>query len=95
MDDTLGGYPWLPRMIDKALASRSGTLGAYFRYPCPIDAECLGRLGLTAETFADLAVAAGTGRDVLLAMANAGAADSAAAWFDPVDLNRQLHSQDS
>jgi hypothetical protein len=32
MDATLDGYPWLPRMIDKA---RAGTLGDYYRYPCP------------------------------------------------------------
>ncbi len=95
MDDTLGGYAWLPRMIDKARASRADCLGSYFRYPCPIDTHCLSRLGLTADSFATLAVAARTGRDVLTAMATAGASEPRTAWFDPVDLNRRLHSPES
>lgn len=55
MDATLGGYPWLPRMIDKARAARACSLGDYFRYPCPIDHALLAELGISAAAFADLA----------------------------------------
>ena len=46
MDARLAGYPWLPRMIDKARASHAGTLGTYYRYPCPIDRACLELIGI-------------------------------------------------
>jgi Domain of unknown function (DUF5069) len=56
MDATLdGGYPRLPRMIDKARASHAGTLGDYYRYPCPIDTACLELLGINADTFRGIA----------------------------------------
>ena len=64
MDDALGGYPWLPRMMDKARASRSGQLGNYCRYPGPIDAVFLGILGLSPPEFAGIAVEALEARDV-------------------------------
>jgi hypothetical protein len=33
MDAKLAGYPWLPRIIDKARASHAGTLGTYYATP--------------------------------------------------------------
>jgi Domain of unknown function (DUF5069) len=91
MDDTLGGYPWLPRMIDKARASRAGTLGGYFKYPCPIDRQCLGLLGIDSGAFADLSEHAETGTLVLDGLGVLGALNADAASFDPVALNTELH----
>lgn len=93
MDDTLAGYAWLPRMIDKARASRAGTLGQYFRYPCPIDQEALAGLGLDSEQFAELVDRATTAKDLLELLAAQGARSAQEAAFDPVDLNRRLHKQ--
>lgn len=30
----MGGFPWLPRLIDKVRAKHAGTIGAYIPYPC-------------------------------------------------------------
>ncbi|HEY9854470.1 MAG TPA: DUF5069 domain-containing protein [Stenomitos sp.] len=35
--EELDGYPWLPRLIDKARAMYAGTNGDYTDYPCPGD----------------------------------------------------------
>jgi len=91
MEDTLAGYQWLPRMIDKARASRAGTLGQYFRYPCPIDQEALARIGLDSEQFAEVADCATTANDVLESLAAHGARSAQEAAFDPIELNRRLH----
>jgi hypothetical protein len=90
MEATIAGYPWLPRMIDKARAARAGTLGTYC-YPCPIDRTCLGLLGLDAELFADVATAAVDDADVLALLAALGIPTAAEAAFDPVALERRLH----
>jgi len=91
MAATIGGYAWLPRMIDKARASRAGMLGDYYRYPCPIDRRCLELLGVDAVTFADIACDAPDDVAVLEALARVGAASAAEAAFDPIKLNNELH----
>jgi hypothetical protein len=48
----LGGFAHLARMIDKAKASRAGTLGEYI-YPCPLDRTLLDFLEVTPEDFTD------------------------------------------
>lgn len=95
MDAVLAGYPWLPRMIDKARAAKAGTLGHYFRYPCPIDAVCLRRLNIDASTFMHIAQAAPSDDAVLEGLAAAGARPSFTAAFDPVRLNARLHKPGS
>jgi hypothetical protein len=95
MDATIGGYTWLPRMIDKARAAKAGTLGDYYRYPCPIDRTCLDKLGIDADTFAEIAATAAADQDVILAIQSLGARAADEAWFDPVRLNQQLHSDAS
>lgn len=95
MDDTLGGYPWLPRMIDKARAARAGSLGPYFRYPCPMDRRALDILGLTYTAFQEIACNASTGRAVLSALTITHRVPCPnEAWFDPIALNTSLHSND-
>ncbi len=47
---TLGGIPWMARMVDKARAELEGNLGDYI-FPCPRDKRLLARLGLTADEF--------------------------------------------
>ena len=89
MEATLDGYAWLPRMIDKARAARAQTLGDFI-YPCPIDRECLRRLGLDADTFAALVSSLGDDRAILAALRRRGIPSSAEAWFDAPALEAAL-----
>jgi Domain of unknown function (DUF5069) len=95
MDAKLAGYPWLPRMIDKARASQAGTLGSYYRYPCPIDAACLDLLGIDADTFREIANEAVDGQAVIAQLATIGASTEQIIDFDPVQLNEELHRDGS
>ena len=95
MDATIDGYAWLPRMIDKARAAKAGTLGEYYRYPCPIDQTCLGRLGIDADTFAQIADSVATDHDVIHTIRDIGARTAKEAWFDPVRLNEERHNDAS
>jgi Domain of unknown function (DUF5069) len=89
MDARSGGYVWLPRMTDKARASRAGTLGDYL-YPCPIDRACLGRLGIDATAFADIAEQSPDDAAVLASLEGYGVAPPDAG-FDPVALEEELN----
>lgn len=91
MDAKLDGYPWLPRMIDKARASEAGTLGDYYRYPCPIDQACLDLLGVGADAFGDMASQAFNEQAVIDALADRHADLGQLIGFDPVGLNAELH----
>jgi hypothetical protein len=95
MEAKLDGYPWLPRMIDKARASHAGTLGTYYRYPCPIDRACLELLGVDADEFRVIANAAVDDRTVIEQLATAGASIDQLVNFDPVGLNAELHRNGS
>jgi hypothetical protein len=94
MEAKLAGYPWLPRMIDKARASQAGTLGTYYRYPCPIDKACLDLLGINADTFFEIANRA-DGQTVIDELAAIGASAEQIINFDPVQLNDELHRDGS
>ncbi|HEY9900051.1 MAG TPA: DUF5069 domain-containing protein [Pantanalinema sp.] len=52
--ETLEGYAWLPRLIDKARAFYAGTHGDYTPYPCPGDRQFLSYFGLDAGSLGDL-----------------------------------------
>lgn len=95
MDAKLAGYPWLPRMIDKARASQAGTLGTYYRYPCPIDKACLDLLGVDADTFREIAKEAVDGQAVIDQLATIAASAEQIIDFDPVQLNDDLHRDGS
>jgi hypothetical protein len=95
MNAKLAGYPWLPRMIDKARASQAGTLGTYYRYPCPIDAACLDLLGIDADAFRHIANRAVDDQAVVDALAESSAHIDRLVEFDPVGLNAQLHRDGS
>jgi hypothetical protein len=95
MDAKFAGYPWLPRMIDKARASHAGTLGDYYRYPCPIDAACLDLLGIDADTFREIANDAVDGQAVIDQLAKIGVRAKQIVNFDPVRLNAELHRDGS
>ena len=90
MDETLDGYVWVPRMLDKARASRAGTLGDYM-YPCPIDQTCQARLGVDADTVADLATRLDD-QGVLAALRERGIPSAEEAWFDAVALEEELQA---
>lgn len=95
MDAKLAGFPWLPRMIDKARASHDGILGDYYRYPCPIDKACLELLGIDADAFRMIANEAADGQAVIDQLASIGASADQIVDFDPVQLNTQLHRDGS
>lgn len=92
MNATLDGLPWLPRMIDKARAAQAGTLGTYYRYPCPIDDACLALLEIDADTFRTIANQAEDDAGLVVAIVSRGARVDRLARFDPVQLNAELHS---
>jgi hypothetical protein len=52
--DELGGFPWLPRMLDKARAHFAGTRGEYSAYPCAGDKNFLDFFGLDADALGAL-----------------------------------------
>jgi hypothetical protein len=95
MNAKLAGYPWLLRMIDKARASQAGTIGTYYRYPCPIDAACLDLLGIDANTFREIANKAVDGQTVIDQLAAIGASIERILDFEPVQLNDELHRDGS
>ena len=61
----LGGWPWLPRMIDKARAKYYGNIGTY-AHPCGRDLSLLRDLGLTVEEFKEVIDTTSTDEEVLL-----------------------------
>jgi len=91
MDATMSGLPWLPRMADKALAAQAGSLGPYYRYPCPIDRVALRYLGIDADHFAALCDSAVTSNDLLGALLEVADVEALRA-FDPLQLHAELHS---
>jgi hypothetical protein len=47
--ESLAGFPWLPRLIDKVRAMAAGTLGEYVPFPCPADQRFMTAVGVTAD----------------------------------------------
>jgi hypothetical protein len=90
MDATLDGYAWLPRLIDKARASRAGTLGDLI-HPCPVDKKCLGLLGMDATTFGDVAEEHGEDDEILAELKRRGIPSAEEAWFDALAFEESLH----
>jgi len=78
----IDGIAWLPRLIDKARAALSGTLGAYLFGQSPIDRECLAALGIGHRAFAQMVAEAPDDRAVLDAIAqrDRDAAERARLW---------------
>lgn len=94
MDETLGGYVWLPRMIDKARAKLAGTIGTYV-HPCPVDRTALARMRVDYGTFKRIIMATTTDEDVLAALLEVpGIATPQNAWFDPVAREEELQRSD-
>src|ERR1700722_13383393 len=48
--DVYGGYNWLVRVFDKAMANHNGTIHDYI-YPCPIDRAVFEIWGVTSAEF--------------------------------------------
>lgn len=65
--ERLGGYPWLPRCIDKCRADQIGKLGDYI-FPCPIDRELFSELNVTTAEFRQAVEASETDEEVLEAL---------------------------
>jgi hypothetical protein len=62
--ERLGGYPWLPRLIDKCRAYIAGSLGDYI-FPCPIDMELLSELDVAEDDFEQAVRDSATDQEVL------------------------------
>jgi hypothetical protein len=52
--DELGGYAWLPRLVDKARACNAGLNGEYSPYPCMGDKGFLGAFKLDHAALGEL-----------------------------------------
>jgi hypothetical protein len=65
--EKLGGYPWLPRAIDKCRAAIAGKLGDYI-FPCPIDRELFSELDVITQEFTQAVASAETDEEVLEAL---------------------------
>ena len=71
--ETVGGYPWLARMIDKSRLEAAGTIDVYdLDYPCPMDQRLLSQLKIDAKTFQSIAVHATSDADIVEALKSAG-----------------------
>lgn len=89
MEATLGGYAWLPRMIDKARAAQAGTQGTY-SHPCPVDHTLLARMGVSPTVFGELLARSASDEEILIGLRELGAASPEEAWFDPVAVEDDL-----
>jgi hypothetical protein len=71
----IANTPWLARMTDKARLDAAGQIKAYdLKFPCPMDQQCLGRIGLDAKTFQDIAVSQNENESAFIqALESAGA----------------------
>jgi hypothetical protein len=66
--------PWLARMTDKARLDAEGTIKTFdLKFPCPMDQQCLSRIGLDAKTFQALAVEHPSDDTLIPALREAGA----------------------
>jgi quercetin dioxygenase-like cupin family protein len=80
--DELEGYPYLPRLFDKARAQLSGNTSAP-SFGCPLDHSCLARLGVYPETVLELVTAHGDDDGSILAgLREQGIPPAREAWFD-------------
>jgi len=71
-DVEIDGIRWLPRMIDKARMSASGTLGAYLIGHSPVDRALLKRLAITTVDFLRITVEQTDDAAVLAALRKRG-----------------------
>lgn len=85
----LDGYPWLPRMLDKARATLAGTAGDYL-FGCPVDHTCLARLGISPELLLSLAARHGDDSVVLEALKERGIPPADEAGFDGEAVEEEL-----
>lgn len=63
--EELGGFPWLPRMIDKVRSLTANTLGDYTPYPCGGDQRFLAALGTDPEAIKAVIAGGASDEDVL------------------------------
>ncbi len=85
--DEIGGIRWLPRMIDKARAAVSGTLGDYLYGQCPMDGSLLRTLGITYKEFTGIVRTSDGEDEKVLALLQArcgNGIDLARRWSDRI-----------
>lgn len=72
-DLALGGWAWLPRMIDKARATYHGDPGTYV-HPCSRDRVLLAHMGISVDEFREIIEQTSTDEEVLSQLEAARAA---------------------
>ena len=77
----LGGYAWLPRLVDKARAGFAGTKGEYSAYPCGGDRRFLAHFALDAEALGEL-IKGGASDEAITAWVAANAKGDQGAYRD-------------
>lgn len=71
---SVGGIPWLARMIDKARLEAAGEIDQFdLEYPCPMDQSLLRQLQIDAKTFQQIAVNHPADETILAELEKAGA----------------------
>ena len=93
LDCELDGYAWVPRMLDKARATRAGTAGT-FMFGCPVDHTCMARLGVSPELVLELATRHADDRRVLAELQAHGIPSASDAWFDGPAVEDELQIED-
>jgi mannose-6-phosphate isomerase-like protein (cupin superfamily) len=85
----LEGYPYLPRMLDKAHAMLAGSAGHYM-FGCPVDHTCMARLGISPELVLELAGRHSDNATVLAKLREHGIPAAEEAWFDAQAVEDEL-----
>jgi quercetin dioxygenase-like cupin family protein len=91
-DSVLEGYAYIPRMLDKARATISGTNGTYL-FGCPVDHTCMARLNVLPDLVLELAERYDEDHDVLVALKEHGIPSAEDAWFDAVAVEDELQGR--
>ncbi len=88
----LAGVYWLPRLIDKARAAASGSLGDYLFGQSPTDRALLRALGLGHRAFLTLVEAAADDQGVVAALSarDQGAIERARVWSAELERKHRL-----
>ncbi len=85
--EELGGYRWLPRMIDKARAMFVGTNGTY-THPCGGDKAFLAFIGMEPEEFKEIILSTDTDEEVLEKMHQWGLPRESDENFRPYETSK-------
>ncbi|MBY0402579.1 MAG: DUF5069 domain-containing protein [Cyanobacteria bacterium] len=71
---SIGGIPWLARMIDKSRLEAAGQIDTFdLDYPCPMDQRLLSQLGINSKVFQTITTTHKSDAEILEALKKEGA----------------------